>query len=369
MTAEKGVANSFANSVAKSYANSSAVKEVPSPVANRAVPAAQGASHVANTQSRLQKGASPLLSRPRPDAGDLVRRLTDRDREILRAVARHRVLTSIQLQEMFFSARKRALMRLLHLYRLGALDRFEPLRLGWGRHPYHYTLGRLGVALIAAEAGQDAERAARRWRADRTLALGRTQRLAHLLGINDFCAALVGHARRHPDARLIEWMTEAETARWADDIVRPDAFGQWGEDGRSVEFFLEYDRGTETVARLVAKLTGYERLEDQRSASAWVLFRFPSAGREAAARAALAPATVPVATAGPFGPLRPYDAVWWPLCAPSGPVGPSGRVRLAQLADVPIPPEAARRSAVRGPRAWRFDRSRNEPEEAPIDQT
>lgn len=92
-------------------------------------------------------------------------------------------------------------------------------------------------------------------------------------------------------------MTEAEVGRWADGIVRPDAFGAWRENGEVVEFFLEYDGGTETHARLVAKLGAYERLEAERGASAWVLFAFPTAGRESAARRALAPATVPVATA------------------------------------------------------------------------
>ncbi|MFP5375866.1 MAG: replication-relaxation family protein [Acidimicrobiia bacterium] len=291
----------------------------------------------------------------------LARRLTDRDRRIVRAVARFRVLTSDQLTEVFFSSQKSALARLLSLHRLGVLDRFQPHRPSWGSYPYHYVLGPLGAAVLAAEAGDDPDRPARRWRPERTLALGHTQRLAHLVGVNAFYASLVGHARRYQSARLASWLTEAECARWSEGIVRPDAFGEWHEDGAAVEFFLEYDRGTETLARLVDKLGGYERFEAERGASSWVAFAFGSPRREATARRALAAATVPAATAALGGPLRPPDALWLPVA------GHGRRLRLAALGAAPKPTEALRRAATGGPRAWRFERSRPDDEEAPIE--
>ncbi|MEA3077036.1 MAG: hypothetical protein QOF60_1944, partial [Actinomycetota bacterium] len=272
-----------------------------------------------------------------------------------------------QLAAMFFDTRRRAQVRLVCLHRLRVLDRFQPYHpTRGGREPYHYVLGPMGAAVVAAERGEDPDRAARRWKGERTLALGRTQRLAHLVGLNGIYASLVAHARRHPDTGLACWLTEAECAKWANAIVRPDAFGEWAEAGSSVEFFVEYDRGTETLARLAAKLTGYQRFESERAATAWVLFAFVSAGREAAARRALADATVPVATAVlNGGSLGPQDAVWLPVRA----TGPA-RLRLAALAHIPKPPEAARRAAEGGPRAWRFDRSRyDDKEEAPIDTT
>lgn len=280
----------------------------------------------------------------------------------MRAIARHRVLTADQLAEMFFDSHKRGLVRLLDLHRLGVLDRFQPHRPSWGSHPYHYVVGPQGAAVLAAERGDDPDRAARRWKPERTLALGRTQRLAHLVGINAFYAALVGHTRRQPGARLAAWLTEAECARWTEGIVRPDAFGHWHEDGAAVEFFLEYDRGTETLARLADKLGGYERFEAERAATAWVLFCFGSTRRETAARRALAGATVPAATAALTAPLRPYDALWLPLAG-------SGPRRLAALATVTKPTEALRRAAAGGPRAWRFERSQPDDEEAPIETT
>src|SRR4029077_10948498 len=102
-----------------------------------------------------------------------------------------------------------------HLVALGVLDRFQPHRPEWGSRPYHFVLGPLGAAVAAAERGEDPERAARRWRGERALALGRTQRLAHLVGVNGCYAALVGAARRG-DGALEEWLTEAEAARWTE---------------------------------------------------------------------------------------------------------------------------------------------------------
>lgn len=211
----------------------------------------------------------------------------------------------------------------------------------------------MGAAVVAAEAGEDPDRAARRWRAERTLALGRTQRLAHLVGVNGFYAALVGHARTTPGAELVDWLTEAEATRWADAIVRPDAYGSWRHDGDAVEFFVEWDRGSETLGRLVAKLGGYERFESERGASAWVLFAFPSARRESAARRALAGATVPVATAVVGTSAAPHDAVWLALSGDG-----QARVGLAALSRLPLPPAATARAGAGSVRAWRFERSR-----------
>lgn len=310
----------------------------------------------AQGQSRLLKGASPLQSRPRRPAGEarwsLARCLTERDRAIVRALARHRVFTREQLGEMFFDSQHRARVRLVALHRHQVLDRFQPHRPGWGAASFHYVLGPMGAAIVGAEAGEDPDRAARRWRTERTLALGRTQRLAHLVGVNGFYSALVGHARATPSAEVVDWLTEAEATRWADGIVRPDAYGSWRQDSNVVEFFLEWDRGTESRGRLVAKLGGYERFESERGASAWVLFAFPSARRESAARRALAGATVPVATAVIDAGAGPHDAVWLALSGKG-----LARVGLAALSRFPLPAAATAR-AVGSIRAWRFDRPR-----------
>lgn len=123
--------------------------------------------------------------------------------------------------------------------------------------------------------------------------------------------------------------------------MRPDAFGEWHEDGVAVEFFLEYDRGTETLARLVDKLGGYERFEAERGASSWVVFAFGSPRREATARRALA--TVPAATAALGGPLRPADALWLPA-APGRPGRRTQADRSAASRLRRLPPRLALRT-------------------------
>lgn len=340
-----------------------AVQPDPAPSKLPGQAAADGSDPVV-CRPRLRKGVNPLPFRPRPVADEqrlaLARLLTDRDRKLLRAVARHRVMTSDQLAEVFFDSRRRAQDRLLRLYGLQVLDRFEPIRPAFGRVPLHYVIGRLGAAVLAAEDGTDAERAVRRWKADRALALGGSQRLLHLLGVNAFYASLAGHARRHLDAALLDWMTEDEAASWAVDLVRPDAYGTWTESGHTVEFFLEYDRGTESLGRLAAKLAGYERLEAERGQTAWVLFAL-APGREPGARKALAAATVPVATGHLHHLAGPQDEIWRPI------EGADRRLRLADLAQVPKPPEALARAGAASVRAWRFERSRPDNEEAPID--
>jgi hypothetical protein len=113
--------------------------------------------------------------------------------------------------------------------------------------------------------------------------------------------------------------------------------GVWEEGDAQVTFCLEYDRSTETLERLEKKLEGYEDLQIASGYAYWVLFRFGHRRREAGARQTLAEATVPVATAAPGPTRRPHDAMW-------APIGHDGcRMRLAEPAGVPYPPESYRR--------------------------
>ena len=365
MNPQKTPAKDPAKDPATGGATGPANTQAPGGAVRSAEAAGQRACDPANARSRLLKGAYPLQSGPRPSAVglrySLGRRLTDRDREIAIAVHRHRVLLARHIADMFFSTRKRGLVRLRTLADLGVLDRFRILARTGEPNEYHYVLGRVGASIVAAEHGGDPDAAARRWRGDTALVLARGQRLAHAIGISGFYAGLAAEARQGR-GRLAEWMTEAESARWSEGVVRPDGLGVWAEDGREVEFFLEYDRGTETLARLAAKLDGYRRFEEERGASAWVLFAFTSPGREARARSALHGADVPTASAVLGPDDRPSGAVW-------SPVGAGGRLRLAELADAPKPHEAEARAAQGSLRAWRFARSpTDDPQEAPIDQ-
>ena len=65
---------------------------------------------------------------------------------------------------------------------------------------------------------------------------------------------------RRIDATLAAWSSEARCARHFGDLVKPDAYGRWATSGGEIEFFLEYDFGTEVLAKLAGKLVGYANL-------------------------------------------------------------------------------------------------------------
>lgn len=251
----------------------------------------------------------------------LAARLTERDRLLLRELDRHGVLTARQITELCFDSQSRARARLVELHRLGVIDRFRPLAPGWGSAPYHYVVARRGAGVLAAERGDDPASAERRWSTGRTLALASSQRLGHILGVSGFYTALVADSRLLGKGDgLVRWLTEWEVAKAVGSLgplprssVRADGWGIWRQDGQHVEFFLEYDRGTETGRRLAAKLSDYEHLEADRGVSAWVLFAFESARRESNARGALADASVAVATAALIAGARPAGPVWLPI--------------------------------------------------------
>jgi Replication-relaxation len=250
----------------------------------------------------------------------LAGRLTDRDRSILRLVHEHRVFTTHQLAEVFFGSLDRAEHRLKQLTDAHVLARFRlHTRHGEGSAPYHYVLGPAGAGVLAAEQDTDVRRLG--YRRDRALEVAHSQRLGHLVGVNGFFTALAGNARqrRRGGAMLAVWWSERRCHdRWG-QIVRPDGYGRWRKHGTEVDFFLEYDRGTEPLDRLAAKLAGYQDLAAATEIATPVLFWLPATGRESTVRQVLASAAgwgavrFLVATASPALGHSPAEAVWLPL--------------------------------------------------------
>ncbi len=280
-------------------------------------------------------GAGPARGRPGavPDLAELAGRLTERDRELCRLILEHRVLTSMHCAQLVFASAVTARHRLVILAGLRVLDRFRPTwQLGQGSPPWHYLLGPAGAAVLAAEQGTSVAELG--WRRDRALSIAHSPQLAHLVGVNGFFAALAGFARRRRDAALVAWWPERRCAeRWG-QLVRPDGYGRWRQGSAEVDFFLEYDRGTEPLERLAAKLVAYQQLAVATRVATPVLFWLPSSGREASVREILtgeqrwAKVRFLVATASPTLALDPAEAAWLPL----GETWP--RRRLVELADV-----------------------------------
>jgi hypothetical protein len=263
--------------------------------------------------------------------------LTERDRYLVRLVGEHRVLTTGQLCALGFGSLVTARHRLTVLAGIGVLRRFRP-HPETGSAPWHYLLGPVGAALLGAE-DRDEKKWAPQVRADRQLALERSQRLGHMTGRNWFFIALAAHARAG-GGELREWLNETQAASRCQDRVLvapgdwdrlpcPDGLGTWAEAGRQVTFWLEYDTGTENLSRLAGKLDGYAIMAAARASAGTacppLLFCLPGPRREQSARRALAghpdAGKLRIATAA-IDPRAtcPAGPVWLPLGQASGQV-------------------------------------------------
>jgi len=254
-------------------------------------------------------------------------RITERDRQLCRLLEDHRVLTTAQVADVGFTGERRARTRLSELYALDVLERFRP-RTGTNLAPYHWVLGPLGAALVAAEAGADV--AELDWPRGLVHYLASSQRLAHLVEVNGFFTALRRSARARSGCRLEEWWSERHCRREWGEVVRPDGYGVWVEHGASMPFLFEHDNGTERLARLANKLDGYANLAVAAGHPNWVLFTFPTPRRELDGRRVLAHDRVPVATTARTPEFAPDKALWLPVGDP----GP--RLRLVQLLGIPL---------------------------------
>jgi hypothetical protein len=291
--------------------------------------------------------------------GVLAWRLTPRDRWIIRMIHEHRVLTAHQITALAFPSFRSGRMRLRELYLWGVLDRFQPF-VSVGTAPMHYVLAPAGAAVLAAEDGLDVKELG--YRHDRAFGVAHSLRLAHTVGVNEWFTALVNRARHDEHATLSAWWAEARCARHFGDLIKPDAYGRWSAHGQQIEFFLEYDFGTEVLAKLTGKLTGYAALAQATGITTPLLIWLPTSRREATARRLLHrvwrdlddPDSVPVATAAAelLNPdaahPSPADEVWLPLDALGG---QAARRRLHQLLGgwPHVPPPVTDDDAATGP--------------------
>ena len=187
-------------------------------------------------------------------------RLTERDVDILKAVAAYRVLRQDHIQQLFFGSKSTAQYRLSHLYQHGFLARhFLPVYAGWS--PTLYTLDKRGIAILKSECGiqrvilWDSENG--------------HEFLSHTLSIND-CRVAVTVACRDSGYFLKHWSTEADLKADYDRVMItdlkgkkqsvsliPDSYFTLETPKGKASFFLEIDMGTMTVGRFQNKIRAY----------------------------------------------------------------------------------------------------------------
>jgi hypothetical protein len=184
--------------------------------------------------------------------------LTDRDRSILVAVERFRLLTREQLQSIVnWNCTSKINLRLLD-------RRFMPVR--YGMAPAVYVLGPDGVLEVSRLTGANADRLGRNRSEDRYLS---DRLLSHALSLNDFAALLYSGLRRSDDADWQEWLNERELMQKCHipgEIegaeLKPDGFVRYRLGRFLFNAFIELDTGSEPTSRLQRKLDTYWEFKD-----------------------------------------------------------------------------------------------------------
>ncbi len=190
---------------------------------------------------------------------EVVRHLTERDREIARRLYDQQVLTTDQLTLLHFSSKRRAQDRLLFLYRERVVDRFfPPSRFGAGKPQAHWLLDEAGALLVAAMLGVERKQLGWQRRDD----WGSHPQLAHRLGTNRFVTDLITATLSDPSIGVTAWYSTRDAVELLEtEHLRPDAGFIFETRLGVIECWLEWDRGTETEERLKEKLRGYWHAE------------------------------------------------------------------------------------------------------------
>ena len=193
-------------------------------------------------------------------AWEVAKRTTERDREIAWLLYRQKLLTTDQLRLLFFSSLRRCQDRLLWLHRHRVIDRFYPSGpFSLGKPQAHWLLDEVGAHLVAARLGR--ERKSLAW--DRQQDFHQHSHLAHRLECNAFVCSVVAASLDTEDVWVGDWGLgwEAIKQPWPSlggyEATKPDAGFTLSTPYGLVVIALEWDRATEPMATLLAKIARY----------------------------------------------------------------------------------------------------------------
>ncbi len=193
-------------------------------------------------------------------AWEVAKRTTERDREIAWLLYRQKILTTDQLRLLFFSSLRRCQDRLLWLHRHRVIDRFYPAGpFSLGKPQAHWLLDEVGAHLVAARLGR--ERKSLAW--DRQQDFHEHSHLAHRLECNAFVCGVIAASLDTNDVWVGNWGLgwEAIQQPWPDfggyEGTKPDAGFTLSTQYGLVVIALEWDRATEPMAMLLAKIRRY----------------------------------------------------------------------------------------------------------------
>jgi Replication-relaxation len=220
---------------------------------------------------------------------ELLRHLTERDRELVLRLYGQQVLATDQLTLLFFSSKRRAQDRLVFLYRQRVVDRFyPPSRFGAGKPQAHWLLDDAGALLVAAMLGVERKQLGWQRRDD----WSSHPQLVHRLECNRFVTDLVAATLPDPALGVTAWFSSRDATErlGVREFVRPDAGFILDTRAGPVDCYLEWDRATEPQDTLMHKLDGYRlgegKLHWDAIQACNVLFVVPGPGRIATLRRA-----------------------------------------------------------------------------------
>jgi len=197
------------------------------------------------------------MSRKSAAASRLV--ATPRDGEIIRAVVRHGAMTRQQIARLCFlkpdgglSSVQAACRRLSLLVQREYLTRYR-LPVAQGSGQYVYLPGKHAKDVLSEDEQANYQPSSRRARSAASL--------QHGLEIVDLYLALREGLQRQGGA-ILTWLTEREAhysfeGNGGSLRLTPDGYCLWSLAGEEGAFFLEWDRGTESLARLEQKMARY----------------------------------------------------------------------------------------------------------------
>lgn len=190
-------------------------------------------------------------------------RLTERDLDVMEAVADCRLLSTQQLQTLFFPSLHRTYERLQALYHHAYLDRlFLGVQTAMMNTPILYIIDKRGVELLRAKRGLDIAWNVQLKRVKPTF-------LEHALAINAVRVSVM-KACNQMGRSLIQWQGENELKSDYDYVqirdengriksvsLIPDSYFALQVTSGKTHFFLELDRGTMQLSRFQRKISAY----------------------------------------------------------------------------------------------------------------
>ena len=188
-------------------------------------------------------------------------RLTERDKQVVKAVNDYRLMRQDQIERLAFPSRNTAQVRLRLLWEHEFLRRrFLPVLGGIQTSPILYEIDRRGVDLLRQEFHYEPDRLRYSRKGDLS-----TQFIYHTLGLSETRLAFE-LACRASDMELVLWKDEKDLKVSYDRVqvgkrleaVLPDAYITLRLPGkRLLYFFLEYDRGVENLKFIRKKMAAY----------------------------------------------------------------------------------------------------------------